>query len=361
MHSCCAVSTTDGRAARRAPALELRGYRPSDRDPLIRLLAIGRPSGFEGRKRAIFDWQFQRNPDAARSSPFVVGESAGELVALNGLMPVRVRFGGVARAACWSCDTYVAPASRGRGFGNQLVRHVSEAAPVMLGFGISEMSDPIFHKCGWRLHPRVRLVYFHVAELGVRGAIKNCLTRFASLRTFTRSAVDVEVIDRWREPLRAELDALWAEHAGGYANAVERDGAYLGWKYFAHPLLRYRAYALRRAGAMRGVLVARHHPDESVIVDYCGPAGDRDVMLDLVTSSLRDLVGLGTARVRCETTHRPLLDVLRGVGFLGSRYASRFRVYARDAAEAVGDWLVMTGDSDGDMLAPPPVRVARFA
>ena len=340
-----------------AARLELRAYETSDRDQLIRLLAVGRPTGYEARKRAIFDWQFQHNPDSMRCSPFVVGESDGEVVALSGLMPVRVRFQGVSRAACWSCDTYVSPQSRGRGFGKQLVRHVSEAAPVMLGFGISDMSDPIFHSFGWRLHPRVQLVFFHVAELGMKGAIKNCLTRFASLRSFSRPAVDVELVDGWRDELRGELDELWADCADGYVNAVERDGAYLGWKYFGHPVHRYRGYALRRSGVLRGLMIARHHPEESVIVDYCGPANDRDVMLDLVTSTLRDLVARGTARVRCETTHPPLLSALHEVGFVSSHYASRFRVHARDAADAVGDWLVMTGDSDGDMLAAAPTRM----
>ena len=341
-----------------AARLELRAYQPSDREQLIRLLAVGRPTGYDARKRAIFEWQFQRNPDCMRCSPFVVGESNGEVVGMSGLMPARVRFQGVSRAACWSCDTYVSPQSRGRGFGKQLVRHVSEAAPVMLAFGISHMSDPIFHSFGWRLHPRVQLVFFHVAERGVKGAIKNCLTRLASLRTFNRAAVDVELVDEWGDALGGELDTLWAECADGYVNAVERDGAYLGWKYFGHPVLHYRGYALRHAGALRGLMIARYHPDESVIADYCGPANDRDTMLDLVTSTLRDLVARGTARVRCETTHPPLLAALREVGFVGSSYASRFRVHARDAADAVGDWLVMTGDSDGDMLARPAARAS---
>src|SRR5258706_10317338 len=98
-------------------------------------------------------------------------------------------------------------------------------------------------------------------------------------------------------------------------------------------------------------MIARHAQDESVIADYCGPAHDTGVMLDLAYGVLRDLISRGTTRVRCETTHEPLAGVLTHAGFVRSRHASRFRVHTvHDVADPLAGWLLMPGDSDGDVV-----------
>ncbi|MDB4954917.1 MAG: hypothetical protein JWO36_2486 [Myxococcales bacterium] len=316
------------------------------------LLSIGRPAEYVDIKSMIFDWQFKCNPHDDGRSPFLVGALDDEtIVALNGYMPARIKFQGRPIHSCWSCDTYVSPSFRGRGFGKELVSRVSAAAPVMLGYGISDMSDPIFDKYDWLLHPHIDLLFFHVAEKGLAGRVKNLgsrLTRKRNGSAGSSSTVSHEE-GQW---FSGEVDALWTESRAGYFSTVERDAAYLNWKYQQHPLNRYTSYSLRSNARLRGVLIARHDPEESVIVDYCGPADDVRAMCELASAAVEDLSHRATKRIRCETTHPAMIEALKRAGFISSRYTSRFRVRSNESAiDPLKDWFLMPGDSDNDMLS----------
>lgn len=349
---------SDPQPARRTPTrLSFRSFRSTDRSEVIKLLSAGRPPDYLSFKSAIFDWQFHQNPHSDGRSPFLVGviddgTDDGPLVALNGFMPTRIRFQHHPMLASWSCDMYVSTNHRGQGFGKELTQRVSNAAPVMLAYGISDMSDPIFHKYDWLLHPHVALLFYHVAEGGLTGRLKNLGSRLTRRGHGHPGPSSREISCADNEPFSAEVNELWHERRSGYASAVERDAAYLNWKYYLHPLHRYITYSARSHGRLQGLLIARHSPEESVIADYCGPAEDAVLMSDLANAAVRDLAHRKTLRIRCETTHPPMIDALHRAGFLASRHASRFRVRSNiPALDALRGWFLMTGDSDNDMLA----------
>lgn len=354
-------------ARRTRTSLSFRSYRSTDRSEVVKLLSIGRPPDYLDFKSAIFDWQFHQNPHSDGRSPFLVGlvddgTDDGTLVALNGFMPARIRFHHHPMLASWSCDTYVSPEYRGQGFGKELTQRASNAAPVMLGYGISDMSDPIFHKYDWLLHPHVVLMFNHVAESGITGRLKNLGSRLTRRTSGHPGSWSRELGCEDHGPFSAEVDELWDESRSGYASTVERDAAYLNWKYYHHPLHRYITYSARSHGRLQGLLIARHDPEESVIVDYCGPAEDAHLMCELADAVARDLAHRKTQRIRCETTHLPMIDALHRSGFLTSRHASRFRVRSNiPASDVLGGWFLMTGDSDNDMLAGTPAGSSRSA
>jgi GNAT superfamily N-acetyltransferase len=346
-------------AAGELPSLaSYRSYEATDREAIVDLLSTGRPSGYWGAKSALFDWQFRQNPHSDGSSPFLVGVVPdGRIVALNGFMPARILFHRRAMLARWSCDTYVSPDHRGQGFGKELVKRVSDAAPVMLGYGISDMSDPIFHKHEWLLHPNIVLLFHHVAEAGIFGRFKNFGTRFARgvrEKTCASDPIAREIVCDDHTPCSAEVDELWDASKAGYLSCVERDAAYLNWKYDQHPLHRYLCYSARHHGRLQGLMIARHDPEESVIVDYAGPAEDTSLMFALAGFAVEDLARRETVRIRCETTHPPMLDALSRAGFLASRHVSRFRVRSNtpplDSLEILDGWFLMPGDSDNDLM-----------
>lgn len=339
-------------AAHGGSALSFRGYQSSDLRDIVSLLAVGRPAEYVAIKSELFSWQFEQAPHGDGRSPFLIGTAQdGNIVALNGFMPARLRFQGRPLLGYWSCDTYVSPGHRGQGFGKALVERVSEAAPVMLGYGISDMSDPIFHKYRWALHPEIEMLFFHVAESGLSGRVKNLGSKLARKRgTTVHFTITVSHLEG--EDFSEEVDALWDASREGYFSTIERDRAYLSWKYHRHPLNRYLSYSLRIAGVLRGVLIARHDFEESVIVDYCGPADSLAIMRGLVSAAVEDLSDRGTKRVRCETTHPMMVEALRSAGFMSSRHASRFRVRANEwATDPLKGWFLMPGDSDNDMLS----------
>jgi len=331
-----------------AADLEFRAYRSEDRGVILGLLAKGRPPSYPSEKAAVFDWQFHANPASHGASPFVVGTLGDEIVAVNGLVPVSLRLGGEITSGNWSLDTYVSADYRGRGFGKSLIARVSTSAPVLLGFGISDMSDPIFEKAGWVLDPSMATLFFHANEVGLKGFAKNLLSRSSrSLRAIKPSAMAEIAIES--EVSGVELDSLWAAVARQFPNAVERTGAYLTWRWRDAPVLRYRWVTARRDGALFGAFVTRHHPVESVLADYVGPLDDPPLLTSLVEVACSDLVASGTRRVRCETNHPAMLEALLAAGFVRHRTAGRFRVRSNVGTEP-GQWFVMTGDSDNDLL-----------
>jgi GNAT superfamily N-acetyltransferase len=337
--------------------LKFRDFESSDRAAAIELLSQGRPARYRAIKEAIFDWQFGANPHGNGSSPFLVGTVNGEVAALNGFMPVKIRYGGQPMTACWSCDTYVSSKFRGHGLGTQLISRVSQHAPLMLGFGISDMSDPIFAKAAWSLNSDNRMLFFHACESGPKGIIQNLRSTFARFPHVYRTNRTPLAVTRHDEDFGDEVDELWRRSAPGYGNTIERDAAYLNWKYRKHPLNRYRWYAVRMDGQLRGLLVARHSRTTSALVDYSGPTDDIDLMRALVSIAVADLIALATVRVQCETTHPMLLLALGQCGFVRSRYRSRFRVRSNLPGEgnAKREWFLMSGDSDGDMLGTTPL------
>lgn len=327
-----------------------RDYRPEDKPTILDLLAKGRPASYRAEKAAVFDWQFFGNPAAAGRSPFLVGTLGDEIVAVNGFVPVRARFDGDVTDASWSLDTYVSGEHRGRGFGKALIARVSTRAPVMLGFGISDMSDPIFEKAGWKLDPAMATLFFHSREPGLKGIAKNLLSQ-SSRRLRARKPSAVAQVALSAAPSETELDGLWDRVSSQYPNAVERTGRYLAWRYRDAPVLRYRWVTARRDGELCGVLVTRHHPIESVVVDYAGPLDDPALLASLLEVGCNDLVAEGTRRIRCESNDQGILDELAGIGFVRHRTSGRFRVRVNEPSPSTrGNWFVMTGDSDNDLL-----------
>jgi GNAT superfamily N-acetyltransferase len=339
-------------AVRRSAALRFRDYEASDRPAIIELLARGRPASYQRLKEAVFDWQFLENPHDDGSPPYIIGTLDGEIVAVNGFMPVAIRYQDAQRRACWSCDVYVAPELRGSGLGKKLLRIASERAAVMLAYGISDMSDPIFAREGWALHPATRTLFFHACEPGFVGTLKDACSlaekRIERLR-HGLPRLDVTCHD---EDFGDDVDELWQRTARGYTSTVHRNAAYLNWKYRRHPFERYEWYSVRSGSRLLALIVARHSAKTSVLVDYVGPAGDVELMSGLVAAVTADLTERGTVRVKCETTHAPLFAALRRSGYIGSRWSSRFRV----RTNLLGDdqpmpgWFLMGGDSDGDTI-----------
>jgi hypothetical protein len=304
-------------------------------------------------KRATFDWQFCDNPHNDGRSPFFLAIADAEVVGVNGMMPIRIIHRGAHRMAGWSCDSRVSDRFRGRGIVVELVRRQQDEVGIMLGYGITDSMDRALTKVGWDTSRELAAYFFYAHEPGAKGALKNLRTRIyrASGRIFRRAVAEITV--QSNADFGPEVDELWARSAPTYCGAVERDAAYLNWKYRRHPQLSYCWYAARQQGKLVGLLVARPEAHASVIVDYCGPLADDALMTDLVDAVVRDLCDRGTAGIRCETTDEGMARALRQNGFRESPGIYRFRggCSAVGAASPIPGFFVMTGDSDTDLTA----------
>jgi hypothetical protein len=316
-----------------------RRFRADDKQYVLGLLTRGWPSAQRRSKERVFDWRYVRNPHDDGREPFLVAEvAAGRPVAINGIVPARVRFDGARLHACWNCDTFVAPEMRGLGVEDELVRRVAHAAPLLLTLGRAEASG----------RPVTRML-FHVKERGFFGGVKNALCKIVGVQAFAMHMRRCDISTGPDASISSEIDELWRFCSKGYMRAVERDAAYLRWKFGERPEVTYQWYLLRNRQQLEGVLIARHDPEESVIVDYCGPAEDMDLMVEIATHAVSDLTSRRTTRIRCDTTHPPMISALRRVGFARSRSDTALRVRANIKAgdgDPHAGWFVMTGDCD---------------
>lgn len=331
--------------------LQFRAYRTGDKTAVITLLSGGRSISYASEKAAVFDWQFFGNPERKGRPAYLIGVLAEEVVAVNGFTPVTIKYRGKSELGCWSLDTYVSANHRGLGIGKALAELVSLSAPVMLGYGISDMNDPILQRLNWELDTSMSVMFYHSSEPGLLGLAKNVLSHVAQIKPARphdrRRQVTVEAC-----PAVSELDTLWRRVEHQFENAVQRTGSYISWRYRDAPNHRYVWIVARSEGALKGLLIIRHHPQESVIADYLGPIDAPDLLLDLVASARSVLTSAGTRRIRCETTCAAIKQALADTGFIRSRTTSRFRVRHNlpPASESDSSWFVMTGDSDNDLL-----------
>jgi GNAT superfamily N-acetyltransferase len=344
------------RPASQEAGLPITQFHPSDRDGVLSLLGQGRSADYQGLKRRVFDWQFLSNPDRTDLPPFVVVKDDDQVVGALGLMPMRARVNGRSPTACWVMDIFVDSAHRGRGWGQTLIRHATFAGLSMLVFGISDMSDPIFAEQGWALDTTVQTLFLHVAEPGLKGVVKNLASRCKAWwagRRAPREAARVELSTQ--PPQAAEIDELWARLTPQYPNAVVRDASHLMWRYRDAPVLHYQWVQARQNEALQALLITRHAPHESVVVDYLGPLDRPGLLRTLLDAAVQDLSAAGTRRIRCECNHPGMQQALSTLGFRRYRSEGRFRIKLGDPDapsddRLSGPWFLMTGDSDNDML-----------
>jgi peptidoglycan/xylan/chitin deacetylase (PgdA/CDA1 family)/GNAT superfamily N-acetyltransferase len=318
------------------------------REDILRVLGEDRDARWLHDRAAAWSWQFERNPHADAQTTFLVALRDGAIVGVDGVMPARVRAGPRVVSGAWNVDMAVLRDARGAGHGGALMRRVPRLAELSMAYGISDLSEPLFAKQGWQ---RVRSLSGW--NLPLRGDGPVWLARRARKAHLAalhgdscRDPVDLRA-DVW--PDDDALASLWDAVKSGYACAVERDAAYLRWKYRQHPAICYLPVSAWRGGKLLGLLIARPDPDLAVVDDWVGPAGAVGLLVPLLERCARALGQRGARAVYLETTDATLAHACRELGFNAVREGMRLRVWA-PAHLANLPWLVMSGDGDNDLL-----------
>ncbi len=151
---------------------------------------------------------------------------------------------------------------------------------------------------------------------------------------------------------------LWESVAPKFDFAVQRDAAYLNWKYVTAPHVRYSIAALRREDRNVGYAVYRHLHEPrgrvTLLVDFLDGSGRR--------AGVRDAAALGRSRgaaadsdkIRTFAMHAAFRKALRRAGYFQVKSTIEFvaKVNAVDLApsfyENTDTWHVTLGDSDQD-------------
>lgn len=303
-------------------------------------------------KRAMWDWQYANLPEG-EACPALVLKDGERVLGFNGVMPVSIWVAGRRVAGLWSCDFYLDAACRGKGFGAGIKDVLKRKSPLIMSFGISDRAALVLERAGWTplscvSHTRKvrRLRGLRCALYGLQwfNMLRHLRWRFSLQRIHVSLS---RVL-----PDAAEVDALWQHAAPGYGCAVERNYAYLYWRYESFPGGSYRfLVAAKASGELCGIAVVREAEGVLRIVDLLAEAGDIPVRVALVRAVLAHYPSCNT--YVCTTSDEALMRALGSFGFYVTRDRPRFFVWG-DASlqgDELKPWLVMAGDSDGEMLA----------
>jgi GNAT superfamily N-acetyltransferase len=302
-------------------------------------------------KPDIWEWQFEENPQGLSFEPVVVVQD-GRVVGFNGVMPAEVKYGEHYLDALWSCDFYVDERCRGQGVGKKIKEHLIKQSPLIMSFGVSPSAAHVLQSMGWR---RSRGVYDYRMlrrPKNFREGLLSGLQRINRLPAVFDPFYSGSL--RWSDtlPVKEEVDLLWDNVKDTYEKVCVRNFDYLNWKYSEHPLAAYEFLIARDSeGKLEGLLVVRAFDMFVRIIDYLGPASGFALKKNMVRETCKAFSE--SERFSCTTSDPELGKVLYHSGFFRARTQPSF--FARSNLEGDNNcesgWFLMTGDSDGELLA----------
>lgn len=318
----------------------------------------------------VLRWQYLRRPVPGNYSHFALYEE-GEGPAVAGvysLLPHPFRVEGRVRLATQAIDGLTDERCRGRGVFVDLVSTGREMAQregmaVIYGFPNNKSGPAFWSKLGWT---RLGTAPFLIRPLRTR----YFLSRVPRVGRALSRLPDVplpaprEVRPDGRiEPAvwDGELDGVWERFAAGIGLAVQRDAAFLRWRFGEKPGAGYEARVLRRDGRVEGLVVwsvkEKHGGSIGYLMELLHAPERPDDGRALLSLAIRAMARAGADAVLAWSyDHSPNHAVYRRTGFVHMPERLRpielnFGVQALDPAldarvRDVRSWYLSYADSD---------------
>lgn len=229
----------------------LQSYEPRHRAGLVKLWARYFGAWSAERLEQRWAWQYESNPFVPVRRPVIlVGMLGDEVVGHIGGFPLPLRIDGQTMVGLGATGLVADEAHRWLGF--RLVRGLLAEGPV-LASGMARAAEELFVKCGSKPIPESRTEYFfprrYEGELAgkLRWRLPKSVGRVVSPRMMGMMAPwyrpkgqprpaplpggdgtgTIRVLDRFGD----DYDRLWQSASVGLRTTVERDAAYMNWRY----------------------------------------------------------------------------------------------------------------------------------
>ncbi|MCB1741757.1 MAG: amino acid adenylation domain-containing protein, partial [Gammaproteobacteria bacterium] len=319
------------------PPYTYRRYRAGDKGPAIASLRESFGHAFARNAERTFDWKYLQNPRNPADGPIVdILECDGQIVGMNGRIPVAFKLNEDERAGVWNGDTHVVPEHRKvSGWfayqANQIAPEVSLGMPNPHNYAIISAANAVIDiarftelKVCLDIGPVLETKGFNPVLSSICGLafapVPRTLDSIARFRI--ESGISVRKIVDFDD---TRFDDLWCRVSDGYAGIMVRDRAFLSWRFDDCPNRSYTRYVAERDGQVVGYMVTREFPWGGVgrgrIVDYLVGKKDLAVLNSLLRSALHDFRVRGVVSAICSvfTTETDQLRELRRPGFFHSR------------------------------------------
>ncbi len=327
-------------------------------------------------RERLWDWRHEANTVSSCDMPsFLVADLAGEIVGVQGLLPLRVRVGSDTVLAACSCDLAAAPSARGAGL--QLKHRAMSAAlsALPLTTSANEAANRLSRALGGEALEPARVKYIKPLRVGallaarvrrrfpwgaaaLHGAAALVDTGVSAARTlYDRSTRPADSRGTRVEDVRhfdARFDALWNRISGRYPVAIVRDAAYLEWRYARYPFAGVESFALTVGGELLGFAVIHANLDDDGLraASLLELFGDEQALEPLLAEAIRRAVCSRASYLAAKTSTSECEQLLKSRGFLpraGAHSPYTYKVNRPDLAELVGNasnWYISLGDGD---------------
>lgn len=336
------------------------------------------------RFRRRFDWQFVRNPfarDGVVTNWVLTSDS--KVVGHLGAMPIDIKVGNERLRGTWICDLMVDAPHR---FGNEM--DILRTSPVdsfelAMGYGMREHVARSYVRLNWT-HLAVGSVLVKVLSLralagfheparrrGRAGRVESLMRRAANVPHLVRQYVrqqlgagpstlsgDVAM----RSEFDDSFDRRWDRIGSTYPVAVERNCAYLTWRYQIGGRDGARVIALQRAGTLEGFALIEKVRWRGIVVGLVSelifPRERQDDARSLLTCAERIMRQEGVAAMVTEGFPARVRAVLVRYGFIESGetenavFFDRLRKCPPALLGDADNWLLTPGDCDRAFAHP---------
>jgi GNAT superfamily N-acetyltransferase len=320
------------------------------------------------RSPALVSWAFGANPTGKLWVDFALAPASEpqKLAAIYAVLPVRVRLGGKVQLAAQSVDTVTDQGFRGRGLFLELAsscyaRAAAEGATHVFGFPNGDSAHGFFNKLGWtKLDPVPFLIRplrtRYVAERLKLARVSRWMpdVRIPVLGARLAAGQTIAPLSDWHDAA-----AVWHEFSRDVGMAVERDAAYLRWR-FARPDAKYRAIGLSEGGDLLAFGVHRvaekHGGRVGYVMELVHRPGREAAASTLLASMLKAMQQEGAdVALAWNLEHSPNHRAFRRAGFVP--FPERLRpIELHFGSKALGrtsatpparsDWYLSYCDSD---------------
>jgi GNAT superfamily N-acetyltransferase len=277
-------------------------------------------------------WQFQRSPADGRLIMLAVDEAVGTVAGVYAVFRSDFRIGAITRPGAQSLDTITDEKYRGRGLFPRLAAKVydrcrEESVAFVYGFPNGSSAPGFFGKLGWvNLDP----VPFLIKPLRPAYFLRRFAPALAgawSRRCLPWAVPGMSLPPGWQaQPWTSfgdEADRIWRSFRAAVGVAVERDAAYLNWRFGQRPATAYQTLAVHDAsGNCRGfvtyICLEKHGGRIGYVMELLAEPADGAAMAALLDLAVTDLADQGAEVLLAWCLpHSPTRSTFGRAGFFG--------------------------------------------
>lgn len=297
------------------------------------------------------------------------------MVAVHGLVPLRMKVGKSHLTASCSCDLAADPDARGAGMRIKLAAMSPEVSPLHISTSANESANKITLALNGKEAPggRRKLIKPLRTSSFVDRVVRERVGWVAPAATFVASTTVDAVLALGRtlasapavsdakveqpERFDGRFDQLWERIVQDRSIIVVRDAAYLNWRYAKYPFAGVKQIALTRGEKVLGLAVWHQTVDEdglpfAVLLELMVPKGEDAVAEHLLTEVVRRVDRNGVHSLTARTCDPSLETLMLRRGFIArnARFSPVTYRCNTDLPEHLfagsGNWYMSLGDGD---------------